>query len=101
MIRATISNVGRRVGVVAQVDRTATRASAGPRVPASSGAMHVVYLASAGSARMLDKGVAVSARRVMDVRLAEYLKVDKDVIWVTPDMWEKLLVMSNVEWQII
>lgn len=101
MIRATISNVGRRVGVVAQVAWTATRAAAGPRVPLSSGTLRPVYLASAGSARMLDKGVAASARRVMDVRLAEYLKVDKDVIWVTPDMWEKLLIMSNVEWQII
>lgn len=38
---------------------------------------------------------------VTDIRIDQYLKVDKNVLWVTPDVWEQLMVMSNTEWTII
>lgn len=37
---------------------------------------------------------------ITEVKLSDYLKVDKDVLWVTPDIIEQLNIMSNVQWNI-
>lgn len=44
----------------------------------------------------------VSATQVCTIHKTEkYIKVDKDVLWVTPDVWEQIQVMSNTSWEIV
>lgn len=37
---------------------------------------------------------------VKEVRISvsNYCRVDKDVVWVTPEIWEQIQVMSNTNW---
>lgn len=37
---------------------------------------------------------------LLQIRLGAYLMVDKDVLWVTPEIFEQLNIMSNLEWTI-
>lgn len=52
---------------------------------------------------MTDKATLnVSATQVCTIHKTEkYIKVDKDVLWVTPDVWEQIQVMSNTSWEIV
>lgn len=44
----------------------------------------------------------VSATQICTIHKAEkYIKVDKDVLWVTPDVWEQIMVQSNTDWEIV
>lgn len=52
------------------------------------------------AADLIDQCVAASLSYIKDVRLFDYIKLDKDVLWVTPDAWEQLMIMSNVDWVI-
>lgn len=45
--------------------------------------------------------IKASADVITQINISNYLKVDRDVIWVTPEVWEKLQIYSNVEWTIV
>lgn len=32
------------------------------------------------------------------ISVSNYCHVDKDVVWVTPEIWEQIQVMSNTNW---
>lgn len=49
----------------------------------------------------INRDVSIEAISIIEIKVANFIKVDKDVIWVTPEIWEQLMVMSNVEWTII
>lgn len=38
---------------------------------------------------------------IKQIIIGEYLLVDKDTLWVTPEIYEQLNIMSNVKWEII
>lgn len=44
--------------------------------------------------------VKIDISQYIHIKIAPYLKVDKDTIWVTPEMYEKLKIMSNTKWTI-
>lgn len=52
---------------------------------------------------MTDKATLnVSAMQICTIHKSEkYIKVDKDVLWVTPDVWEQIMVQSNTDWEIV
>lgn len=59
-----------------------------------------VYENVSVSSRMIHQCVSASLSFIKDIKPANYLKVDKDVLWVTPDILEQLMVMSNTDWVI-
>lgn len=38
---------------------------------------------------------------IFKIKIADFIEIDKDTLWVTPDVWEQLQIMSNVEWTIV
>lgn len=53
-----------------------------------------------GSIAAVLRAIKATGILITDIKIGKYLKVDKDVLWVTPDIWEQLQVMSNTEWTI-
>lgn len=52
------------------------------------------------SSRLINQRISASLSFIKNIKPASYLKIDKDVLWITPDMWEQLMVMSNTDWVI-
>ena len=42
----------------------------------------------------------LSVSLLKEIRISDHLYVDKDVLWVTPDIIEQIMIMSNLEWTI-
>lgn len=38
--------------------------------------------------------------QVCSINIGNYIKVDKETLWVTKDVWEQLMITSNCEWVI-
>lgn len=43
----------------------------------------------------------LSISQICEINKGNYIKVDKDVVWVTPDVWEQIMIQSNTYWEII
>lgn len=54
-----------------------------------------------GGVQLMKKSMHIDISMIKDIQVGDFLKVDKDVLWVTPEVWEQLMVMSNLEWTII
>lgn len=79
-------------------------------IGASAKAVHPVVMSSAtkvdchwvgARSTSIGRNVTAVLTLVTILKTDKFLKVDKDVIWVTPDIWEQLQIMSNTEWTII
>lgn len=46
--------------------------------------------------------LTLNISQICQVNKAErYIKLDKHTVWVTPDVWEQIQVMSNTDWEIV
>lgn len=47
------------------------------------------------------KNVLLNISLYEKIKIAKYCKVDKDILWVTPEIWEQIQIYSNTDWNII
>lgn len=40
-------------------------------------------------------------RVTFQIKVAPFVRVDKDILWVTPEIWERIQVISNTNWLIL
>lgn len=52
------------------------------------------------SSRLICQCISASLSFISEIKISNYLKIDKDVVWVTPDILDQLMVMSNTDWVI-
>lgn len=45
--------------------------------------------------------INLNVKQICSVSIGKYIKVDKNTVWVTPDVWEQIQVMSNTDWEIV
>lgn len=45
--------------------------------------------------------VKMSIGQICSIYIKPYLRVDRDVLWVTPDVWEKIMVETNCNWVVL
>lgn len=49
----------------------------------------------------LKSELTLNISQICEINKGSYIKVDKDVVWVTPDIWEQIMIQSNVSWEIV
>lgn len=100
MIAASISSIGIEAVTDAVLMQTVSNASVELDKADMTVTVGYVHKNISASSSLIDQCISASLAYIKNVKLYDYIKVDKDVLWVTPDVWEQLNVMSNVEWVI-
>lgn len=52
------------------------------------------------TARCQKQEIPLHISQVCSINIGNYIKVDKETLWVTKDVWEQLMITSNCEWVI-
>lgn len=90
-------SVAASVSIVGQsVNADVTKATEGLKLACTQIGEHPTLECNA-----LKSELTLNISQICQVNKGSYIKVDKDVVWVTPDVWEQIQVMSNVDWEII
>lgn len=94
--------IGKEVTVSASLSARKVNASAEASLPSLHTQANKVDCHWIGaSSKCIGRRIVAKFTLITTVITERYLKVDKNIIWVTPDIWEKLRIMSNTEWSII
>ena len=90
-------SVAASVSIVGQsVNADVTKATEGLKLACTSINEHPTL-----GCNIIKSELTLNISQICQVNKGKYIKVDKNVVWVTQDIWEQIMIQSNTDWEIV
>lgn len=89
-VAASVSIIGQSVSAEVK------RATEGLKLACTSKGEHPTL-----ECNVLKTELTLNISQICEINKGKYIKVDKNVVWVTPDIWEQIMIQSNTDWEIV